>query len=211
MIKKAIILITLFGGTISSQNDTIQCKKPAECYQKGKFAISMESNVMQITSNFNFKRVGFNGSLGLEYYFTHRLYGGLFYTKMQDISKGNTLYIIDQKVIDVSTSEFANFGFSFGYDLFRDERLRIIPELRLGYGLYKANSANFGINGSKNTLNVDMLTLHPKVNFLYGITRNFDLGLTGGYLFPFNYSDRSDFKEYNLQNVNVGLHVCFRL
>lgn len=206
MIKKVIILIALFGGTISSQN-TLDSSTRVICKgKKNKFAVSLESNFMQVSSNLNFKRAGLNGSLGLDYYLTNRFYAGLFYSKMRDISKANTLYVIDQKVIDISTSEFSNYGIEAGYRLFHDERLNIIPELRFGYGVYKANSANFGINSTKNTLNIDMLTLCPRVNFLYSLTNFIDLGLTGGYLFPI-YTNRSSFNEYNLQNINVGIQM----
>lgn len=205
MKKYIIILLTLSIGTIMAQKDS-SSEPTLEFGKHKRFVLSVESNLLKVTSNLNFRGVGINGGISFDYYVAKRLYTGIFYNTMTDISNSKSLYVIDEKVIDLSTSTFSNYGVEMGYRLLNDGKINIIPELRFGYGQYRANSANFGINNNKNTLNIYMLTLCPKVNFAYSLTNWFDIGMSGGYLIPI-YTSRSSFKEYDLQNINVGLFL----
>jgi hypothetical protein len=52
--------------------------------------------------------------------------------QMIDISvKHNANYLINNKLIDVSSSLFSNYGIYTGFELFKEERIAIIPEVRL--------------------------------------------------------------------------------
>jgi len=203
-----ILCFTFLSTAFAWSGDSIKLNQsPYE-----KFVIGIEGNALKVTSNLNFRSAGLNGVIDLDYYWSEKFYTGLYLMKMQDwYKKDNQYFLIDGKVIDLSTSQFTNYGISIGYKVFQDENFYFAPELRIGYGIYKANSVNFGINNNKNTLELNMWTAYPKVNLGYKICNRLDAGLTGGYFIPFSFSQRVNLNEYDMSNVMAGLFLKLHL
>jgi hypothetical protein len=179
--------------------------------QQRLFAVRLEGNLMQISNDIKMHRLGVNYVLGVDYYLTRKMYAGIFYSRMKDQSS-NIFYLIDNKVIDLTNTDFANYGISAGYRVFKEERLSIESELRLGYGNLKFNTANFNLNAENNNwLTVDMFTISPRVNFNYHISSLLSMGMSGSYFFPVVYKNRTNLKEYNLNNINVGVYMKVNL
>jgi hypothetical protein len=81
---------------------------------------------------------------------------------MIDISaKHNANYLINNKLIDVSSSLFSNYGIYAGYELYKVDRITIIPEVRLGYGSFEAKSALPNAN-TTDDISARMITFTPK-------------------------------------------------
>ncbi len=173
--------------------------------------IALETSLMRVSNSFQFPRIGIYSTIQAGYFFTSKWSTGLFYSRMLDISKSNTYFVIDEKVIDVSTSSLSNYGLYTRYSLIQEDDIRIVPELRLGYGISDANSANFNNNVTKNTIEMNMFTIQPKINIVYDLSDIFGIGISGGYLFPFNVSNKNNLRDYDIQNLSVGLNFHFNL
>lgn len=193
MIKTIIILLLVSGLKISAQTEK-------------KIGLVLESQFMQVTSSLNFKRAGLNGSLAADYKLSDRAYAGVYFMEMTDISKkANSVYVINGKIVDISTSSFTNFGIYGGCKIYSENKFSIIPEFRLGYGLYRAKAAAPGMASSEN-LTANMLTFIPRALASYQISDCFSAGLSVGYPL-FIYTSDQKLDEYNMQNVNIGTYL----
>jgi hypothetical protein len=103
--------------------------------------------------------------------------------QMIDISvKHNANYLINNKLIDVSSSLFSNYGIYTGFELFKEERIAIIPEVRLGYGSFEAKSALPNANATDD-LSAKMITFTPRALASYKISNGLSTGISIGYMF----------------------------
>ncbi len=177
-----------------------------------RFGFLMESQIMRVTSSLNFKRLGLNGTLGLDYRVANRLYVGGYFTRMLDISqKENPYYLIQGKVVDVSSTVFMNFGTYVGYKLYSEDKFSIIPELRLGYGNFRAKTVYYVINNAENNeVKVSMLTVAPRLLASYQLAKPISAGISAGYLLPI-YTEGAHLREYDLQNINIGVFLKLHL
>jgi hypothetical protein len=169
--------------------------------QDRKFGVSVESQFMKVSSNLRFNRIGLNGSLGIDYQLCDKLYAGAYFMQMTDISKkDNSVYLVQGKVIDISTSKFMNLGFYAGYKLYEEENFSILPEIRLGYGMFQAKSA---VSSSDDVLMSNMLTFMPRIMSSYKVCDFMSAGLSTGYMLPI-YTGDVKLNEYDMQNINIG-------
>jgi hypothetical protein len=180
--------------------------------EMNRFGFLMESQIMQVTSSLNFKRLGLNGTLGIDYKVANRLYAGGYFTRMLDISQNeNPYYLIQGKVVDVSSTVFINFGTYVGYKLYSEDKFSIIPELRLGYGIFRAKTAYYVINNAENNeVKVSMLTVAPRLLASYQLAKPISAGISAGYLLPI-YTEGVQLREYDMQNINIGLFLKLHL
>jgi hypothetical protein len=176
--------------------------------QDRKFGISVESQFMRVSSSFGFDRIGLNGSLGIDYQFSDKLYAGAYFMQMTDISKrDNSVYLIQGKVIDISSAKFTNLGFYAGFKLYEEEKLSISPELRIGYGMFEAKSA---IRSWDDDLRSNMLTITPRIMSSYKVCDFMSAGLSAGYMLPI-YTGDVKLDEYDMQNINIGVFLKLHL
>lgn len=176
--------------------------------QDRKFGVSVESQLMKVTSSLGFKRIGLNGSLGIDYQFSDKLYAGAYFMQMADISKkDNSVYLIQGKVVDISTSKFTNLGFYAGYKLYEEENFSILPEIRLGYGMFQAKSA---VSSWDDDLRSNMLTFTPRIMSSYKVCDFMCAGLSAGYMLPI-YTGDVKLDEYDMQNINIGVFLKLNL
>ena len=128
--------------------------------------------------------------------------------QMIDISvKHNANYLINNKLIDVSSSLFSNYGIYTGFELFKEERIAIIPEVRLGYGSFEAKSALPNAN-AKDDLSAKMITFTPRALASYKISNGLSTGISIGYMF-LSYIGDTKLPEYNMQNISGGVFLKF--
>jgi hypothetical protein len=192
-----VILVLAIGIRVAAQNDK-------------KIGLTLECQFMQVTSSLNFKRVGLNGSLSADYKLSSKGYAGAYFLEMTDISRrADAVYVINGKIVDISTSSFTNFGLYGGYKIYSDDKFSIIPEFRLGYGLFKAKAAVPGLAASENLI-ANMLTFTPRAVASYQISGGFSAGLSVGYPL-FIYTSDQKLDEYNMQNINIGTYLKVHL
>ncbi len=176
--------------------------------QDRKFGVSVESQFMKVSSTLGFKRLGLNGSLGIDYQFSDKFYAGAYFMQMTDISKrDNSVYLIQGKVIDISSAKFTNLGFYAGYKLYEEEKLSISPEVRIGYGMFQAKSA---IRSWDDDLMSNMLTFTPRIMSSYKLCDFMSAGLSAGYMLPI-YTGDVKLNEYDMQNINIGAFLKLHL
>jgi hypothetical protein len=173
-----------------------------------KIGIIIESQFMNINSNLNFNRIGLNVTIAGDYRLHPKLYAGAFVTQMIDISaRHNANYLINNKIIDVSSSLFSSYGIYGGYELYKVDRITIIPELRLGYGSFEAKSALPNAN-STDDLSARMITFTPRALASYKISKGISTGISIGYMF-LSYIGDTKLLEYNMQNISGGIFLKF--
>ena len=191
---KLIVIISILLSQVSAQDR--------------KFGIMVESQFMKVSSSFGFDRIGLNGSLGIDYQFSHKFYAGAYFMQMADISKrDNSVYLIQGKVIDISSSKFTNLGFYGGYKLYEEEKLSISPELRVGYGMFEAKSA---IRSWNDDLRSNMFTFTPRIITSYKVCDFMCAGLSAGYMLPI-YTGDVKLDAYDMQNINIGAFLRLNL
>lgn len=197
MKKLITILIIIIRLNVSAQTEK-------------KIGLALESQFMHITSSLNFKRAGLNGSISADHKLTNKAYAGAYFLNMTDISrKANTIYVINGKIVDISTSSFTNFGVYGGYRIYSDEKFSIIPEFRMGYGTFEAKSPIAGAPASENLI-AKMLTFTPRALASYQISNSFSAGLSVGHPL-FIYTSDQKLDGYNMQNINIGTYLKIHL
>lgn len=197
MVKFYAILLLFANFSMLSQEDR-------------KISYLIESQFMNINSSLNFNRIGLNITIAGDYRLHPKLYAGAFVTQMIDISaKHNANYLINNKLIDVSSSTLSNFGMYAGYKLYNEERITLMPEVRLGYGSFEAKSALPNANSSEH-LSASMITLTPRALASYKISNGLSTGISMGYMF-LSYLGETKLPEYNMQNISGGVFLRFIL
>jgi hypothetical protein len=193
MIKFLAILLLFFNSSMLSQKEK-------------KIGFFIESQFTKVNSILNFNRVGLNVTIAGDYRLHPRLYAGAYVMQMIDISvKHNANYLINNKLIDVSSSLFSNYGIYTGFELFKEERIAIIPEVRLGYGSFEAKSALPNANATDD-LSAKMITFTPRALASYKISNGLSTGISIGYMF-LSYIGDTKLPEYNMQNISGGVFL----
>jgi hypothetical protein len=195
MIKFLAILLLFFNSSMLSQKEK-------------KIGFFIESQFTKVNSILNFNRVGLNVTIAGDYRLHPKLYAGAFVTQMIDISaKHNANYLINNKLIDVSSSTLSNFGIYAGYKLYNEERITLMPEVRLGYGIYEAKSSGPNAN-TTDDLSASMITCTPRLLASYKISNGLSTGISIGYMF-LSYIGDTKLPEYNMQNISGGVFLKF--
>jgi hypothetical protein len=178
--------------------------------EEEKISCLIESQFMNINSILNFNRLGLSVTIASDYRLHPKVYAGVYSMLMKDISTNhNAIHHIMDKKIDVSSSTLSNFGIYAGYKLYNEERLTLMPEVRLGYGIYEAKSAIPNANASEH-LSASMITLTPRALASYKISNGLSTGISMGYKF-ISYIGETKLPEYNMQNISGGVFLRFIL
>lgn len=197
MYKFTLVILLLFNTTISAQ--AIK-----------KWSIGIEGQLCQITSSAITNRALACGSLSVDYRFTNKFYAGGFLNNMRKLSSDKMeVFLIRDKIVDISNVSFTNFGITLGYEPVPEDNISITPEMRLGYGLLSIKSPFANAPEAEN-ISKSMLTINPRALANFKITKGFSTGLSLGYLYLINLGG-DKLPEYNLQNPSIGVFLKIRL
>jgi hypothetical protein len=146
---------------------------------------------------------GKTATLELLYHFSPRFFVGGFATNMIHY-ESYELVLVDDKVIDLSSSEYGVFGLSLGYKVVNSKRIAISPELKGGLSLYNAKSIGYA-EDNKSFINKKSMVLNPNLTIAYKFSEKFQLGLNGGYQLVVNNLKGSELEYFNPSTLNYGL------
>ncbi len=146
---------------------------------------------------------GKTGTLELLFHFSPRLFIGGFATNMLHY-ESYELVLVDDKVIDLSSSEYKIFGLSMGYKMIHTRRIVIAPELKGGLALYTVKSIGFP-EDNKSFIDRKSMVLNSNLTITYKFSEKFQLGLNGGYQLVINNIKGPELEYFNPSTLNYGL------
>lgn len=190
------VIFILISLTSNASNDSL----PFKMITQNKLMLGLETNIKFLASDMNINKQGLDFGINLNYYLTNILYIGGFYNQYNDVwNTSNSTFLLNQRLVNLSTGNFNNFGFLAGYRMAENKNFVITPELKLGYGSLAFKSIN-----SEKIETADMITIEPKVYAGYKLNKSSVIGLSTSYFIPF-YLDRFALDEYNLQHASIGV------
>jgi len=201
--NKALFLLLIFS-TIN-----LYCQKSDSFFDKSsysKISIRISLGALPIAPKGDLiNSSGKIGTLELMLNLSRNLYFGAFATNMIHY-KSYELVLIDDKIIDLSSSEYGSFGLNVGYKLLNSKRIVIAPEVKGGLALYTAKSTGFSQN-NKSFINRKSLIVNPNLTIGVKISEKFIIGVNGGYQSITTMLKGSEMDYFNPSTVNYGLSV----
>ena len=145
------------------------------------------------------------GTLELMLNVSRNLYFGAYATNMIHY-ESYELVLIDDKIIDLNSSEYGNFGLNIGYRIFNSKRIVITPEVKGGLALYTAKSISFPEN-NKSFIDRKSLIVNPNLTIGAKVSDKFIIGINGGYQLLINTLKGPEMDYFNPSTLNYGLSV----
>lgn len=203
--NKRIILFILIGNfafpndIYSQKNDFNQLVGE---YSKLSMRFSLGALSMAPTGDL-INNTGKTGSLELFYNFSQRLFIGAYTTNLFHCESYD-LVLMDNKVIDLSSSEYGIVGLSMGFKVLNTKRIFISPELKGGIALYTGKSIGFPTD-KKSFIDRKSLVINPNLTIGIKTSDKFQFGINIGYQQVIKTLKGPENQYFNPSNLNYGL------
>ena len=197
-----ICIVTLFSEVVAS-GDSLKSNLNLSW---SKISLRTDVNFMSVTGRTGFRGVGVNGALQVDYNLTDRATVGVYGGHATDISTKDRYFQIEDKVYNLTTSNLTFFGIGAGYTIWKEGRLRVTPDLRVGLGYFRVSEIFSSLNNSF-ILKRSLVMVMPRLNFSFLVGKRLEPGINFSYLLP--YSVNGDIDQYDLGNVSSGVFCKF--
>ena len=166
------------------------------------FSIYLETNLLPIKSINNKTQFCYQGLLAINYNLKNKIQVGIFGQTL--LYTGNyELANIDNKIIELSSIEYNTCGITVGYK-FQIDKIILNPKLDFSYNFFLAKSLDYSTDKTE-FLDYRYLSMTPRFNIGYAITKGFTLGLNFGDNYQINALKGKKLDEFNPNSVWGGI------